>query len=104
MDYSEELASRVRALLDHHSLDESRLLDGKGFWVDDGLVASIHGDELLLRVDMSEYATLLTRSGTRPYEFAGRPVPAWLLVGPDAVLDDESLREWLAIGMKRLGG
>jgi hypothetical protein len=104
MDYSEELAARVRTLLDQHSLEESRLLDGKSFWVDDGLVASIHGDDLLLRVDRSEYAKMLARPGTRPYEFAGRPVPAWVLVGPDAVLDDESLREWLAIGMKRLGG
>lgn len=101
MDYSEELAARVRGLLAQHSVAETPLLDGKSFWIDDRLVVSIHGDELLIRVADNEYDELLERPGARPYEFAERPVPSWVMVGSRAVLDDDSLLEWLSIGMRR---
>lgn len=103
MDYSEELASRVRGLLEPHPVAETPLLGGKSFWVEDRLVVSIHGEELLIRVPEQEYDDLLGRPGTRPYEFAARPVPSWVMVGAGAILDDESLQEWISIGMKRLG-
>jgi hypothetical protein len=101
MDYSEELAARVRGLLAQHAVAETPLLDGKSFWVDDRLVVSVHGEELLIRVADDEYGQLLKRPGARPYEFAERPVPSWVMVGPPAILDDGSLLEWLSIGMRR---
>lgn len=103
MDFSEDLASRVRGLLEPHPVAETPLLGGKSFWVDDRLVISIHGDELLVRVPEHEYERLVDRPGARPYTFADRPVPSWVMVGPHGILDDESLREWLSIGMKRSG-
>ncbi len=103
MDYSEELASRVRGLLDPHSVTETPLLGGKSFWVDDRLVVSIHGDELLVRVPDHDYDDLLARPGTRPYEFAARPVPSWVMIDSGAILDDDSLAQWLSIGLRRPG-
>ena len=74
-------------------------MDGSSFWVDDRLVVSIHNDELLVRVPPDDYDSLVIRPGCRPFEFAARPVPSWVLVSSIALSGDHSLAEWLSIGM-----
>lgn len=99
MEYSEELASRVRRALSTRETVESPLLGGNSFWVEERLVISIHGDDLLVRVPSDDYLELLDRPGARPYEFAARPVPAWVVVEAEALGGDETLAEWVNIGL-----
>lgn len=94
-----DLLERVRISLSDHGAVESPLLGGTSFWVDDRLVISIHEDGILVRVPPSEYPTLLERPGVRPYEFAARPVPAWVIVDADSITQDGALTEWVAIGL-----
>lgn len=69
--------------------------------MDDRLVMSLHDDGILLRVSQDDYAALLERPGVRPYEFAERPVPAWLVVEADAIAQDGALTDWVEIGLGR---
>ena len=100
MAFSAELADRVRHSLKGRSrIDEGTLLGGRSFWVDDRLVVSVHGDDLLLRVPLEDYPSLLDRPGVMPYEFAARAVPGWVLIEGSAVADDKALSEWVGRGL-----
>ena len=101
MDYSEELADRVRRSLAEENVKEGSLLGGKSFWVDDRLVISVHGDDLLVRVPEEEYTTLLEQPGVSSYEVAARPVPGWVIVASEAIADEAALMEWVTLGLAR---
>jgi hypothetical protein len=94
-----DLLARVRVSLSDHGAVESPLLGGTSFWVDDRLVISIHEDGILIRVPPGDYPALLERRGVRPYEFAARPVPAWVVVDADSIAQDGALSEWVEIGL-----
>lgn len=100
MEYSEELAERVRSsLAGQPEVTEAPLLGGKSFWVADRLVISINGDDLLIRVAEDDYEVILERPGARPYEFAARPVPCWVIVAGVAITVDDALEEWVNLGL-----
>lgn len=98
-----DLLQRVRASLLDHGAVESPLLGGTSFWVDDRLVISIHEEGILIRVSPSDYPDLLERPGVRPYEFAARPVPAWVVVDASSIAQDGALTEWVEIGLGGAG-
>jgi hypothetical protein len=74
-------------------------MGGDAFWVDDSLVVAILEDELVVRVPPDDYDHLVLRSGCRPFEFADRPVPSWVIVEAIALAGDDTLAEWVAIGL-----
>lgn len=101
MDYSEELAERVRLTLADQESEEGTLLGGKSFWVDDRLVISLQGEDLLIRVPDDIYPSLLEEPGVTTYDFAARPVPGWVLVSGASLTDEETLAEWVRIGLSQ---
>lgn len=102
VDVSNSLADRVRLALVGHQVVEGPFMHGKAFWVDKKLVVSILEDELLVRVPPDDYERLVLKSGCRPFEFAARPVPSWVLVEAIALSGDDTLSEWVSIGLEGL--
>lgn len=101
MEYSESLADRVRSsLAGQPDVTEAALLSGKSFWVADRLVISINGDDLLVRVAEDDYESVLELPGTRPFEFADRPVPSWVIVEGVAIATDDELARWVNLGLE----
>ena len=93
------LCQRIRdSLVDRGELVEGSFLGGKSFWLDDRFAIALHGEDVLVKVPDSEYRTLMDRSAARPYEFAARPVPNWVLYAGDAV-DDDALAELVQLGL-----
>jgi len=93
------LSQRIRqSLVDQGEVVEGSFMGGKSFWLDDRLAIAIHGDDVLVRVPDAAYPSLMQRADARPYEFAARPVPNWVLFAGEAA-DEDALAELIRLGL-----
>jgi TfoX N-terminal domain len=98
MAYDEELADRLRALLDEHgeSPAEKRMFGGLGFMVAGNLcVAASSRGGLLARTDPAAAAELSALPHAETMVMRGREMPGWILVGGEGVAGEEELRAWV---------
>jgi len=97
------LSQRIRqSLVDRGEVVEGSFMGGTSFWLDDRLAIAIHGDDVLVRVPDAVYPSLMERSEVRPYEFAARPVPNWVLFAGEAA-DEDALAELIRMGLDAAG-
>jgi hypothetical protein len=103
MEQTSVLSERIRQSLgERGEVIEGSFMGGTSFWLDDRLAIAIHGDDVLVRVPDAVYPSLMERSGARPYEFAARPVPNWVLFAGEAA-DEDALAELIGLGLDAAG-
>lgn len=97
MAYDEELAFRIRALLDGEGgISEKRMFGGLAFMLDGNLaVAASSRGGLMVRLAPEVAEGLLAEVGVRPFEMRGKAIAGWLRVDADAIEDDSDLQPWL---------
>jgi TfoX N-terminal domain len=98
MAYDEELADRLRALLDElgESCAEKRMFGGLAFMLAGNLcVAASSRGGLLARTDPAEAATTLALPHAEPMRMRGGEMPGWILVDPAGLGGDDELRAWV---------
>jgi hypothetical protein len=101
MSYDEELADRIRVLLDDaFDVDEKRMFGGLAFLAGGrmAIVASRSGG-VMARVDPAETAGLLAQEGVGPFEMRGKALDGWVLVEPEAVDTRDELEAWVTRGL-----
>lgn len=101
MAYDEELADRIRVLLDDaFDVDERRMFGGLVFLAGGNMAVAVHRDGgLMARVDPAQVDGLLGRDGVGPFEMRGKALAGWVLVAPEAVDTRDELEEWVDRGM-----
>ncbi len=106
MAYDEELADRVRDVLDPEpGLTSKQMFGGIGFMLDGHMAVGVSGQGgLMLRVPREQTEELAAREHAEPFEMRGRAMAGWLRVGAEGVEDDAQLREWVAIGVGYVRG
>jgi TfoX/Sxy family transcriptional regulator of competence genes len=99
MAYDENLAGRVRALLDGRGdVDERTMFGGIAFLIAGNIACGVRGDDLLVRVDREDADSLEREPGVRRFDMTGRPMRGWLLVAPEATAEDGDLERWVRRG------
>jgi TfoX/Sxy family transcriptional regulator of competence genes len=100
MAYDEELADRIRALLDDRpGLTEKKMFGGLGFMVGGNMAVAASGQGgLLVRVDPEESDELVAATPARLMEMRGREMSGWLRVDTADVADDAALADWVGRG------
>ncbi len=100
MAYDEELADRMRAMLDGRDPVEKKMFGGLGFIVDGkmAIAASSQGGALV-RVDRDEADDLCNQPGVAPMVMKGRPMKGWLRVDLEQLDEDQDLRAWIDRGL-----
>jgi hypothetical protein len=95
--FDEELARRVRALLDARAdVDERRMFGGLAFLVAGNMCSGVHEELLIARLAPEDGEDLLaSEPGVRRMDFTGRPMRGWLFVEPDATAEDPDLERWV---------
>ena len=96
MPYDEELAERVREVLDQRrGVIEMKMFGGIGFMLRGNMAVGVHGDDLIARVDPAEHETLLAKPNARLFDITGRPMAGWLLVAKSGLKTAKQLRTWV---------
>ena len=97
MPYDEGLAERVRELLDERpDLTERKMFGGIGFMLGGNMCCGVLGDELVVRLGAEDGEVALAEPHARPFDFTGRPMRGFVLVGPGATETDDGLDAWVS--------
>ena len=98
MAYDEQLADRVRDVIGlRPDASERKMFGGIAFMVGGNMACGVIGDELVVRLgDEAERA--LAEPNTRPFDFTGRPMRGFVVVGPGAIGSEEDLAGWVDAG------
>ena len=100
MAYDQLLAERLR---DHlggvADLSEKQMFGGLSFLVGGNMAVGIIGDELCVRVGKDNHDEAASRPAARIFDWTGRPMRGWIMVGVDGIADDESLASWVERGV-----
>lgn len=105
MSYDLGLAQRAREMLaEEATLTEKEMFGGLSFLLDGNMAAGIIDDELIVRVGPEAYQQALERPHTRPFDMTGRPMRGWVVVEEGGLVEDDSLAEWLAMGVATARG
>jgi len=96
MAYSEALADRVRIFLaSQPNVEEKKMMGGLAFMVNDKMCVGVLQDDLMVRHDPDLMEKLLDRPGCRQMDFTGRPMKAFVFVGPEGTDADKDLKFWV---------
>ena len=101
MTYDDELADRVRMVLDGEAgISEKRMFGGLAFLSEGKLaVAASSRGGLMVRVDPAETDTLVARPHVERFVMKGREMDGWLRVSPTALDQPEALEDWVIRGL-----
>lgn len=102
MAYEEELAERVRELVEAEpGLSEKRMFGGLAFLVEGNMAVAVSGQGgLMVRVEPAETGALLEEPHARPFEMRGRELSGWLRVDAAGLGEGEALERWVARGVE----
>lgn len=100
MAYDEELADRIRALLNGEAgLTEQKMFGGIAFLIGGNMAVAASGrGGALVRVDPAQSDKLVARTNARLMEMRGRRMKGWLRVGPHDLRTKQQLAKWVELG------
>ena len=100
MAYNEELALRIRVALDgHDGVAEKKMFGGIAFMLDGNMCVGVTGDDLMVRVGPGGSDAALAQPHARPMDFTGRPMKGFVYVGSAGTEKDDSLTQWVQLGV-----
>ncbi|MFQ5941969.1 MAG: TfoX/Sxy family protein [Anaerolineales bacterium] len=100
MAYSDELADRIRGVIGTPpDLVEREMFGGIGFMVQGNMAVGVIGDEMMVRLAKDETDDALQEPGARIFDFTGRPMRGWVMVGDPGITTEEGLDQWVQRGV-----
>jgi hypothetical protein len=100
MAYDEELAARIRALLEGEpDVTEQRMFGGLAFLIRRNMAVAASGQGgILVRVEPDESDALVETTTARPMEMRGREMRGWLRIDAEDVRSERELATWVERG------
>jgi hypothetical protein len=102
MAFDEYLAQRIRDVVEA-DIDEKKMFGGIAFMLDGNMAVGVSGDEVMVRVGTDGFEEALAQADVRPFDLSGKPMNGWVLVGGDAIVEDDGLAHWVDVGMTYAG-
>lgn len=100
MTIDEDLADRVRALIEGHATaTERRMFGGVSFMVGGNVACGVLPRGLLVRCAADEAAAYLEEPFASQFEMGGRASLGWLLIDAEGLDDDAVLGRWVDVGV-----
>ena len=102
MAYDEDLAERIRELLDAETgVEEKKMFGGLAFLIAGNMAVAASGQGgLLVRVEPAQSDKLVASSTAYPMEMRGREMQGWLRVDADDVRTKRQLARWVTLGTR----
>ena len=99
MAYSEELAERIRDVIDARpGVTERKMFGGIAWMVNGNMACGIIGEDLMVRLDRDDAETALAEEHVGPMDFTGRPMRGFITVEAEGVETDTDLGRWVDAG------
>ena len=104
MAYDEALAARIRdEVASVADITEKKMFGGLSFLLNGNMAVGVIGDEMCVRAGTAGFDELLAEPGARVFDFSGRPMSGWLMVGDVGLVDEASFVRWVRRGVAFAG-
>ena len=104
MAYDEDLAARIRdELAPVADIAEKKMFGGISFLLNGNMAVGVIGDEMCVRIGSEGFDELLAQPGARIFDFSGRPMKGWLMVGAAGLDNETSFARWVERGVAFAG-
>lgn len=104
MAFDESLAERIRTTLARKKGLESKKMFGCiGFLLHGNVFVGVWKVSLFVRLDPDETEEALLEPHTKLFDITGKPMKGWLLIEPEGIADEASLKEWIQRAVKFVG-
>jgi TfoX/Sxy family transcriptional regulator of competence genes len=105
MAYDEELAARIRELVeDEPALTEKKMFGGLAFLIGGNMAIAASGQGgILVRVDPDESDRLVAKTKAEEMVMRGRGMKGWLRVATEDVRTKPQLAKWVELGTAYAG-
>jgi TfoX/Sxy family transcriptional regulator of competence genes len=101
MAYSEDLVTRIRALLeDRVEVEEKKMFGGLTFMVNGHMACGVTNDVLVVRVGADHYEEALRVPFARECDFTGRPLKGMVMVDRRGFDSPGDLLAWVDRGVR----
>lgn len=102
MTYDLKLAERIRAEIDGLPIIEKKMFGGVGYMLHGNMAVGILGEDLIVRVGVDEYESMLKRAHVKIFTMKGSPKPmkGWLMVEPIGTKTSKGLAQWIKLGVQ----
>ncbi|MBN8580148.1 MAG: TfoX/Sxy family protein [Anaerolineae bacterium] len=102
MAYDSKLAERIRAEVQGLPIIEKKMFGGVGYMLHGNMAVGILGDDLIVRVGVDEYESMLKRTHVKIFTMNGSPKPmkGWLMVEPSGTKSAKGLAQWVKLGVE----
>ena len=101
MAYDENLAERIRKLLaDQPGCTEKKTFGGLSFLLQGNVACGVLKDDMIVRIEPSQHDSAIANPHVRTFDYTGRPMKGWIMIGPNALASDEDLKEWALKGVQ----
>ncbi|EAQ80825.1 TfoX/Sxy family protein [Blastopirellula marina] len=95
MPYDEQLASRVRGLLQRkRGVTEKKMFGGLAFLLNGNMCVGVSRDALIVRIGPDAYEEALTEEHVREFDFTGRPMRGWIVVEEAGLVQFAAVKDW----------
>lgn len=93
MAYDEELATRVKEILEERTrFSERKMFGGIAFMVNGHMCCGVIKENLVLRLDPDVAQQALRSPNVRPMDFTGRPMKGFVFVSSEGTATESRLR------------
>jgi TfoX/Sxy family transcriptional regulator of competence genes len=97
--YSEELAERIREVIDARpGVTERKMFGGIAWMVNGNMACGIIGEDLMVRLERDDAEEALAEEHVGPMEFTGRPMRGFITVEAAGIEDAAELGRWVDAG------
>lgn len=99
MAYSEELADRIREVIEARpGVVERKMFGGVAWMVNGNMACGVIGEDLMVRLDRDEAEQALAEEHVGTMEFTGRPMRGFVVVQSPGIADAQDLGRWVDAG------
>jgi hypothetical protein len=104
MPYDEDLARRIRSVLENRTdVSEKKMFGGLAFFAGGHMFCGVVGHDLMVRVGPEQYENALGTQHARPMDFTGRPMKGMVFVASAGFPTRQALRGWINGGLRFAG-
>jgi TfoX/Sxy family transcriptional regulator of competence genes len=97
--YSEELADRIREVIEvRPGVTERKMFGGIAWMVNGNMACGIIGEDLMVRLDREDAEAAQAEAHVGPMEFTGRPMRGFITVEAEGIEVDADLGRWVDAG------
>jgi TfoX/Sxy family transcriptional regulator of competence genes len=97
--FSEELAERIREVVDGRpGVGERRMFGGVAWMVNGNMACGVIGEDLMVRLDRADAEAAQAEEHVGPMEFTGRSMRGFVTVAAEGVEADTDLGRWVDAG------